>query len=45
MNENRIQSPDKLRYRDLLLQFGLGAFFVVGFLTICVALPLMALSQ
>ncbi len=44
MNESRIQSEDKLCFKDICLHIGMWGILILGFLTICVAVPIMALS-
>ena len=44
MNDTKTQNPDKLCFKDICLKAGVWGLLFLGFLTICVALPMVALN-
>jgi len=44
MSDSRIQESKKLCFKDICLRAGVWGLLFLGFLIICVALPLVALN-
>ena len=44
MTNSNIATPTKFCFKDTCLQIGVWGVLVVGFLVVCVAVPMMALN-
>jgi len=44
MNESKSKDQSKLCFMDICLRAGIWGLLLLGFMTICVALPMVALS-
>ena len=44
MNNSRTDSEARICFKDICLQVGVWGVLVVGFLTVCIAVPMLALN-
>jgi hypothetical protein len=44
MNETKTRDRDKVCFKDICLKAGVWGLLFLGFMTICVALPMVALN-
>ena len=44
MNDSKTKDKEKLCFKDICLRAGMWGILLLGFMTICVALPMVALN-